>query len=199
MKRLSIIHAYLLAGLMMCNQSCQRHELHLASTPEAASVTYTVPLYIPSLEWAEYVITYTDSMGISRTDTILGNNFNADNNIFITSEANDFFYQRKPDKAFWVRNETFRDIPDSCIITVGMRHPASKEPPNNIDLIIPQPHITAVVRFSDDYIRSYIGKGLDCNVMSVEKGTADYYGIFQKEYACSFHFIPSISISDYMQ
>lgn len=36
MKRLLKNHAYLLAGLMMCNQSCQRHDLHLASTPEAA-------------------------------------------------------------------------------------------------------------------------------------------------------------------
>lgn len=42
-----------------------------------ASVTYTVPLYMPSLEWLDYIISYTVPNGTTSTDTVSYENVNS--------------------------------------------------------------------------------------------------------------------------
>ena len=195
-----LLSALLSLAVMSSFIACDdEHEVYLGRQIDEASVTYTVPIYRPSLEWAEYIITYTDSMGISRTATISSENFNTANNIFITSEPNGFITSKadeQPDKAFWVKNENFTTIPDSCCVKVCMRCKSNVDMPDRMDLIVPQPDMTAVVRYTDGTQRSVIGVGLDCNVVSVESGTDLFKNIFEKEYYSTCTFYPSVQITD---
>ena len=198
MKKLlfTLLSLVVMSSFIACDDE---NEIFLGKQIEEAAVTYTVPLYRPSLEWTEYIITYTDSMGISRTDTISSENFNTANNIFITSEPNGFITSEaneQPDKAFWVKNENFTTIPDSCSVKVRMRYRSSVDMPDRMDLIVPQPDMTTVVRYTDGSLRSIIGEGLDCNVVSVGSETELFKNIFEKEYYSTCTFYPSVQIID---
>lgn len=193
---LALVSIAVMSSFIACDDE---DEVYLGKQIEEASVTYTVPIYRPSLEWTEYIITYTDSMGISRTATISSDNFNTANNIFITSEPNGFITSKadeQPDKAFWVKNENFTTIPDSCCVKVCMRCKSNVDMPDRMDLIVPQPDMTAVVRYTDGTQRSVIGVGLDCNVVSVETETDLFKNIFEKEYYSTCTFYPSVQITD---
>lgn len=192
MKTLSIIYEYMIAGLLLiCFQSCQRHELHLAPTPESASVTYTVPFYQPSLEWIEYLITYTASDGTVVSDIISKDNIRDKEAPSILTTGNDYSIGQNSGMAFWVRNERFSSLPDSCNVTVRMMYKKSNEPPDRIDLIIPQPSMAAVIRYSDNSSRSFIGNGLDCQVISYNRQTDRFNTVYQGEYSSTCMFFPT--------
>ena len=158
-----------------------------------ASVTYTVPLYMPSLEWLDYIISYTVPNGTTSTDTVSYENVNSGKVPLVALADKDQAVREQ--RAFWVRNGHFTAIPDSCCIQVRMRYRANVEIPGRIDLIVPQPAMTAVVRDAKGNVSSTIGDGLDCNVISVETGTDVFRGIYEGVYSSTCTFYPSVRIT----
>lgn len=75
-----------------------------------------------------------------------------------------------------------------------MRYRANVEIPGRIDLTVPQPAMTAVVRDAKGNVSSTIGDGLDCNVISVETGTDVFRGIYEGVYSSTCTFYPSVRI-----
>ena len=89
----------------------------------------------------------------------------------------------------------FTAIPDSCSVKVLMRYRSSVDMPDRLDLIVPQPAMTTVVRYTDGSLRSIIGESLDCNVISVETGTDLFKGIYEGEYYSTCTFSPPVQIT----
>ena len=158
-----------------------------------ASVTYTVPLYMPSLEWLDYIISYTVPNGTTSTDTVSYENVNSGKVPLVALADKDQAVREQ--RAFWVRNGHFTAIPDSCSVKVRMRYRSGVDMPDRLDLIVPQPAMTTVVRYTDESLRSIIGEGLDCNVVSVETETDLFKGLFEGEYYSTCTFYPSVQIT----
>ena len=89
----------------------------------------------------------------------------------------------------------FTAIPDSCSVKVRMRYRSGVDMPDRLDLIVPQPATTTVVRYTDESLRSIIGEGLDCNVVPVETETDLFKGLFEGEYYSTCTFYPSVQIT----
>ena len=66
--------------------------------------------------------------------------------------------------------------------------------PDRIDLIVPKPAMTTVVRYTDGNLRSIIGEGLDCNVVSVGTETDLFKSIIEREYFSTCTYYPSVQI-----
>ena len=66
MKKLlfALLSLVVMSSFIACDDE---NEIFLGKQIEEAAVTYTVPIYRPSLEWTEYIITYTDSISIVTT------------------------------------------------------------------------------------------------------------------------------------
>ncbi len=174
--------------------SCTRHEIYLSKQIEEASVTYTVPIYRPSLEWLDYIVCYTAPDGIISSDTISYENV-ISGKVSLVTLAEKETTGREDRRTFWVKNGHFTAIPDSCCVKVRMRYRSGVDMPDRLDLIVPQPAMTTVVRYTDGSLRSIIGEGLDCNVVSVGTGTELFKGIYEGEYYSTCTFCPSVQIT----
>lgn len=168
-------------------------EINLGKQIEEASVTYTVPIYRPSLEWLDYIVSYTTPDGIISTDTISYENV-ISGKVSLMTLAEKEPTDRKDGRAFWVRNEHFIAIPDSCGINARMSLRSDVNMPDRIDLIVPKPAMTTVVRYTDGNLRSIIGEGLDCNVVSVGTETDLFKSIIEREYFSTCTYYPSVQI-----
>lgn len=174
--------------------SCNRHEVYLSKQIEEVSVTYTVPLYKPSQEWLGYIVSYTAPDGGIATDTISYENV-ISGKVSLVSVTDKYPIDRQDGRAFWVRNGHFTVIPDSCSVRVRIMYSSDVDMPDRIDLIVPQPGMTAVVRHWDGTLCSVIGEGLDCNVVSLRTGMNLFKSIFEGEYYSTITFFPSVQIT----
>lgn len=177
--------------VMLAVLSCRNNAPSGGRQSGTASVTYTVPFFQPSLEWIEYLITYTASDGTVVSDIISKDNIRDKETPSILTTGNDYSIGQNSGMAFWVRNERFSSLPDSCNVTVRMMYKKSNESPDRIDLIIPQPSMAAVIRYSDNSSRSFIGKGLDCQVISYNRQTDRFNTVYQGEYSSTCMFFPT--------
>ena len=175
-----------------CNDDDDFNETFLGKQIDGVSVTYTVPIYQPSLEWTEYIVSYTVADGSTVNDTISYDNVISGKVSLVSLAGNDL--GREDGRAFLIKNALFTEIPDSCGMNVRMRLRSDVNMPGRIDLIMPKPEITAVVQYTDGNVRSVIGDGLDCNVISVEPNTELFKNIIEKEYFSTCTFYPSVQI-----
>ena len=169
-------------------------EVYLGKQIDEASVTYTVPLYRPTLEWLDYIVSYTDQNGKIVNDTISHDNV-ISGKVSLVTLAEKEPIDKEDGRASWVKNENFTTIPDSCCVKVRMRYKSNVDMPDRIDLIVPQPDMTAVVRFTDGTQRSIIGKGQNSIVTPVMTQTELFKSIFEKDYNSNCTFYPYVQIN----
>lgn len=189
---LALVSIAVMSSFIACDDE---DEVYLGKQIEEASVTYTVPIYRPSLEWLDYIVCYTAPDGIISTDTMSYENVISGKVSLVTLAENETT-GREDGRTFWVKNENFTTIPDSCCVKVCMRCKSNVDMPDRIDLIVPQPDMTAVVRYTDGTQRSVIGVGQNSSVNSVVTQTDLFKNIFEKEYYSTCTFYPSVQITD---
>lgn len=191
-----LLSALLSLAVMSSFIACDdEHEVYLGKQIDEASVTYTVPIYRPSLEWLDYIVCYTAPDGINFSDTISYENA-ISGKVSLVTLAEKETTGREDGRTFWVKNENFTTIPDSCCVKVCMRCKSNVDMPDRMDLIVPQPDMTAVVRYTDGTQRSVIGVGQNSNVNSVVTQTDLFKNIFEKEYYSTCTFYPYVQITD---
>lgn len=191
-----LLSALLSLAVMSSFIACDdEHEVYLGKQIDEASVTYTVPIYSPSLEWLDYIVCYTAPDGINFSDTISYENA-ISGKVSLVTLAEKETTGREDGRTFWVKNENFTTIPDSCCVKVCMRCKSNVDMPDRMDLIVPQPDMTAVVRYTDGTQRSVIGVGQNSNVNSVVTQTDLFKNIFEKEYYSTCTFYPYVQITD---
>lgn len=181
--------------MMFAVLSCRNNAPSAGRHSGTASVTYTVPFYQPSLEWMEYVITYTASDGSDVTETISKDSItHSDGKTVIYAMGKGHWTRQDTGIAFWVRNECFATLPDSCSIAVRVRCRRHIAPSGRIDMVMPQPVMTAVVRYSDGSRHSIVGRGLCRTVVALDRQAVLSEGFCQSEYSSTCRFHPTVSI-----
>ena len=173
----------------------QKQRSHGGRQSGTASVTYTVPFFQPSLEWMEYVITYTSADGSDVTETISKDSITRrDGKTVIYAMGKGHWTRQDTGIAFWIRNERFVSLPDSCSIAVRVRCRRHIAPSGRIDMVMPQPVMTAVVRYSDGSRHTIVGRGLCRTVVALDRQAVLSEGFSQSEYSSTCRFHPTVSI-----
>lgn len=181
--------------MMFAVLSCRNNAPSAGRHSGTASVTYTVPFYQPSLEWMEYVITYTASDGSDVTETISKDSItHSDGKTVIYAMGKGHWTRQDTGIAFWVRNECFATLPDSCSIAVRVRCRRHIAPSGRIDMVMPQPVMTAVIRYSDGSSHTIVGRGLCRTVVALDRQAVQSEGFSQSVYSSTCRFHPMVSI-----
>lgn len=181
--------------VMLAVLSCRNNAPSAGRQSGTASVTYTVPFFQPSLEWMEYVITYTSADGSDVTETITKDSITRrDGKTVIYAMGKGHWTRQDTGIAFWIRNELFATLPDSCSIAVRTRCRRHIAPSGRIDMVMPQPVMTAVIRYSDGSRHTIVGRGLCRTVVALDRQAVLSEGFSQSEYSSTCRFHPMVSI-----